>query len=315
MLRSRLEASALHPGVRARALAIFAELAEAEAYVHAQAIDEVSFHEIGAWDSIVDIVAGACLLEACGPTSWSIGPIPLGSGRVHGAHGELPVPAPAVVRLLAGFSCVDDGLAGERVTPTGAAIVRHLAPATTLGMQPRVLRACGHGFGARRLSGLSNVLRVMAYDDVEPHAGAADTIAVVGFEIDDQTGEDLATALARLRLGDGVVDIVQTMVIGKQGRMVSSIQALVRPECVDAFARTCFTETTTLGLRVDTRRRIMLPRRVMTQDGVDVKVTERPGGNTAKAEMRDIAQAGGHAERMARRHSVEAAALRDLHDD
>ena len=124
----RLEAARLAPAVRTRALAIFTLLAEAEGAVHGTDPAEVTFHEVGAWDSTVDIVAAAFLIEALGPARWSCGAIPLGSGRVRCAHGLLPVPAPAVVHLLRGLATHDDGIGGERVTPTGAAILKHLAP-------------------------------------------------------------------------------------------------------------------------------------------------------------------------------------------
>ena len=114
----------LDPAVRRRALAIFSLLAEAEARVHGCAVEDVLFHEVGAWDSIADIVSAAFLIEESAATNWTVGAIPLGAGRVHTAHGLLPVPAPATALLLEGFPFIDDGVGGERVTPTGAAIVR-----------------------------------------------------------------------------------------------------------------------------------------------------------------------------------------------
>lgn len=125
-IRAALEAADLAPAVRAHALGIFGHLADAEARVHGIAVEAVAFHEVGAADSIADIVAAAHLIAALGTRSWSVSALPLGSGRVRTQHGPLPVPAPATTLLLAGFATLDDGVPGERVTPTGAAILRHL---------------------------------------------------------------------------------------------------------------------------------------------------------------------------------------------
>ena len=114
--------------MRERAIAIFTALAEAEAAVHGVPVDEVHFHEIADWDSVADIVGAAWLIEALAPATWSVGALPVGSGRIRTRHGPLTVPAPAAAHLLAGFAMHDDGVAGERVTPTGAAILRQLRP-------------------------------------------------------------------------------------------------------------------------------------------------------------------------------------------
>ena len=127
-IRERIERSDLDGAVQRHATGIFSHLAEAEARVHGVSPDQVMFHEVGAADSIADIVAAAWLIAALQPASWSVSPLPLGSGMVETAHGLMPVPAPATALLLEGFATRDDGIAGERVTPTGAAILRHLAP-------------------------------------------------------------------------------------------------------------------------------------------------------------------------------------------
>jgi len=130
-LKSQLEASDLSGGTLHRTLDIFTHLAHAESTVHGIPVSDVTFHEVGAWDSIADIVAAAHVIESVGAASWSTNPLPLGAGRVNTAHGQLPVPVPAVVELLKGFAFHDDGLPGERVTPTGAAILRHLEPGSS----------------------------------------------------------------------------------------------------------------------------------------------------------------------------------------
>ena len=125
--RSHLANSTLSPRIQERASAILTLLAEAEAEIHAVPIEEVRFHELGGWDTLVDSIATAWLVEELGCPSWSLSPLPLGAGVVETEHGRLPVPAPATVRLLEGFLMRDDGIEGERVTPTGAAILHYLS--------------------------------------------------------------------------------------------------------------------------------------------------------------------------------------------
>ena len=223
-IRAWIEGSRLDRPVAERAAAIFTLLAEAEAEVHGIAAADVTFHEVGAWDSIADVVCAAWLIDSLKPVSWSSAPLPLGGGRVATAHGVLPVPAPATALLLAGTPVHHDGVGGERVTPTGAAILRYLGPAfDAAGLAGRISRT-GHGFGARRLDGMSNVLRALVLDTAGGGAGRGhpweeETVGVCAFEVDDQTAEDLAVGLERLRAGDGVLDVVQTPVFGKKGRI------------------------------------------------------------------------------------------------
>ncbi|MCC7273112.1 MAG: LarC family nickel insertion protein [Alphaproteobacteria bacterium] len=309
-IRAMLAASPLPRPVAERAQAIFAILAEAEGRVHGVAADDVTFHEVGAWDSIVDIVAAAFLIDRVGAGSWSVAPLPLGSGRVRTAHGELPVPPPAVALLLEGFVVLDDGRAGERVTPTGAAILRHLAPAAAVPRIPLRQGRVGYGFGTKRFPGISNVLRVLALDPVAATAPDAE-IGVLRFEVDDQTPEDLAVALERLRAEPGVLDALQAPALGKKGRLTVQVQVLTEADAIDRVADRCFAETTTLGLRLERARRRTLDRAAVTTDGdVRVKIAARPGGRrTAKAEMTDVAAAGDRDARAARRRRAEAAAL------
>ncbi|MGO4123717.1 LarC family nickel insertion protein [Inquilinus sp. YAF38] len=311
-IREGLEASALDPAVRDHAIAIFRHLAEAEARVHGVAVEAVSFHEVGAWDSIADIVGAAHLIAAVGAARWTVGAIPLGSGRVRSAHGPLPVPAPATALLLQGFAVIDDGVGGERVTPTGAAILRHLCGDAARPAQPRIMGATGIGFGTRILPGLSNCVRVLRFDPVEQAPGfATDAVLVVECEIDDQSGEELALALDRLRAHPAVLDVVQAPVFGKKGRMMAQLRLLALPEARDEVLRLCFAETTTIGLRHSVQARAVLPRRMVEVAAGDrtlrVKAVDRPGGRTAKAEADDVADVDGHKARKARRRAAEDA--------
>jgi uncharacterized protein (TIGR00299 family) protein len=296
--------------VRDHAIAIFTHLAEAEAKVHGVTPEAVTFHEVGAVDSIADIVGAAHVISACGAEAWSVSALPLGSGRVKTAHGLMPVPGPATVLLLEGFAFVDDGAPGERVTPTDAAILRHLCDPTATAPGQRVLKRSGVGFGTRTLPGLSNCLRVLVFEAAEARgAWDEDTLAVVEFDLDDQSGEDLAVALDRLRALPEVVDAVQAPVFGKKGRMMAAVRLLARPDGVDAVSEAVFRETTTLGLRIHPARRAVLRRREQVVGGVRVKTADRPGGATAKADVDDTRGHEAHAHRAGRRHAAEAAAL------
>lgn len=310
-IREGLEASDLDPAVRDHAVAIFRHLAEAEARVHGVPVEAVGFHEVGAWDSIADIVGAAHLIAAVGATRWTVGAVPLGSGRVRSAHGPLPVPAPATALLLQGFAVIDDGVGGERVTPTGAAILRHLCADAARPAQPRIMGGAGIGFGTRILPGLSNCVRVLRFDPAESLSFEADAVLVVECEIDDQSGEELALALDRLRAHPAVLDVVQAPVFGKKGRMMAQLRLLARPEARDEVLRLCFAETTTIGLRHAVQARAVLPRRMVEVASGDrtlrVKAVDRPGGRTAKAEADDVADLDGHKARKARRRAAEDA--------
>ena len=308
MLARRLPATA----VLGRAAGSYLFLAQAEAKVHGVHYRDVTFHELGGWDSIADIVGAAYLIHAIGPARWSVGPLPLGSGRVRSAHGMLPVPSPATALLLKDFVTFDDGIAGERVTPTGAAILRTLDCEPGMDGEPRRLSRTGIGFGARKLPGISNVLRVLVFDEGKADAAwRMDHVTLIEFEVDDQTPEDLAAGLDRLRASPGVFDAVQTPVLGKKGRIAISVRVLCAPERRDAAIAACFAETATIGLRVQMVERAVLPRETLAAPGgLKVKRVVRPGGRvTAKAEIDGAAGKGGAAERDAARLMAAEAAL------
>ena len=313
-IRTLLEGSDLDTGVRARALDIFARLAAAESAVHGVPVDDVSFHEVGAYDSIADIVCAAWLIE-CLDASWSCGPLPIGGGRVETSHGRLPVPVPATVELLRGMVVDQDTHRGERITPTGAAIVSHLAPSFTPLPAPMRLDRSGTGFGTSRLPGTSNVLRLLAFQPLDGLDGSVrrERIAVCEFEVDDQTGEDLALALDRLRDLDGVLDVSSQAMTGKKGRISIHVRLLARIGAVEAIIESCFRETTTLGVRWHEVSRAALSRGSTTvtvdDHSVRVKSAHRPGHiRTSKAEIDDLARvAGGHALRQRLRASAERA--------
>ncbi len=313
-IRKGLCRADLAVGVRDNAIAIFEHLAAAEAQVHGIDIEHVVFHEVGAWDSIADIVAAAHLIVAIGADRWSVGPLPLGSGRVMTAHGPLPVPAPATTLLLRGFATIDDDIAGERVTPTGAAILKHLCGGASPASGIRTIARTGIGFGTRILPGLSNCLRVIAFDEAAlARPGGHREIGVVEFEVDDQSAEDLAMGLDYLRGHPDIFDVVQMPVSGKKGRMMTHVRVLVRATAMEEAIAACFRETTTIGLRHHVVAGATLDRHGLTVkvEGlpVRVKTVDRPGGRTAKAEADDALAHATHARRAELRRAAERIAL------
>ena len=311
-IRTLLCTSDLEVGVRDRALDIFARLAAAESAVHGVAVEDVSFHEVGAYDSIADVVCAAWLIDRL-DAQWSCGPLPIGRGRVSTSHGRLPVPAPATVELLRDMVVDQDTHHGERITPTGAAIVSHLAPSFAPLPGPMRLDRSGTGFGTSRLPGTSNVLRLLAFEPLDGLDASVhrERIAVCELEIDDQTGEDLALALDRLRDLDGVLDVSSHAVHGKKGRLSVHVRLLARTAAVELVMESCFRETTTLGVRWHEVSRAALARAsetvMVNGRPIRVKSARRPGDvRTSKAEIDDLAPvAGGHAARARVRVSAE----------
>ncbi|MFO1395626.1 MAG: LarC family nickel insertion protein [Burkholderiales bacterium] len=313
-LVARIAAAPLSADVRTHALAILALLAQAEAAVHGIAVDGVHFHEIGDWDSLLDVVAAGTIAARLAGARWSASSVPLGHGQVKTAHGLLPVPAPATSALLAGYRVHDDGVGGERVTPTGAAILRHLVPPDACGGARGTgrLRATGYGAGTRTLAGVPNVVRVLVMDTAT--VADDDFVAVIEFEVDDMTGEELALAGDRLRAVPGVRDVSLGARAGKKGRPVTDFRVLAAPGAADAAVAACFGETSTLGVRVREERRRILRRDEVAVGAppLAVKRAQRPGGEvTAKAAHDDVRDAGTLAQRREVRTAAERRALDD----
>ena len=190
------------------ALALLTLLAEAEAHVHGTAVDDVHFHELGDWDSLMDLVAAGCIAgDAGGRALDRVGAAARRRSRANGARPACRCPRRPRRRCLTGYPWRDDGVAGERVTPTGAAILRHLVPASRLqrATRCRPLLSVGSGAGTRALPGLPNIMRALVFERAVPidAAGAdADVVSVLEFDVDDMTGEEIAsraTACARHR--------------------------------------------------------------------------------------------------------------------
>ena len=318
VLRDRIRRSKLSPHIVSCALDIFTLLGEAEAAVHGSSLEEVNFHEVGAWDSIIDVVGAAYFIDALDAT-WSCGAIPQGGGLANTAHGELPLPAPAVIVLLEGFEFFEDGLDGERVTPTGAAILRYLMGGSERNSGRGQLLSGGNGFGSRELAGKSNILRALVFNNLSKE-NLTNEVGIIEFGIDDQSPEDLANALELVRGSVGVIDAVQWAVLGKKGRMGAHIQILVVPGYLDDVVKVCLSETTTIGLRWRFETRRVLPRKTVTVDGasgpIRVKLVKLPDGKpSAKAENDDLAGiSGGREKRRVAKLKAEEEAADEMND-
>ena len=255
--------SGLSDPVKEMARRIFRRLAEAEALVHGVAVEDVHFHEVGAVDSIVDIVGTAICLEYLGVEAVYASALPLGSGFVETAHGRLPVPAPATAELLKGLPVHGDCGPGERVTPTGAAIVAALA--CGYGKQPpMLLEKTGAGAGGKDFADCPNILRTLLGRSVEK-VDEADNVIVVEANIDDSTPELLGYAMERL-FEEGALDVFFTSIQMKKNRPGVMVSFLCRPEQLDQLSQLLLSETSAIGLRHYRTGRIVMQRRIVERD-------------------------------------------------
>ncbi len=278
-IREMLATSDLPQPVIHRATAMFETLGESEAAVHGIPLERVHFHEVGAVDSLLDFVAAAWIIEVADAT-WSFSEIPVGSGSIETAHGEIPLPAPATARLLTGLPLTYPGVSAEMVTPTGATILKTLT--NHPGHRDGRLIATGFGCGTRDISPRSNVVRLMVH---HRHAsttapGELQEVIQLTTEIDDQSPEELAFVAERL-LEAGALDVVREPVVMKKGRLGVRLSALCPVDAEHPLAAMIFAETSTLGIRRQTLQRWILPReiqRVSTPFGdVGVKVARKDG--------------------------------------
>jgi pyridinium-3,5-bisthiocarboxylic acid mononucleotide nickel chelatase len=277
-IRRLIEDSALDGPVKAGSLAVFEKLAHAEAKVHQTAPEDVHFHEVGALDSILDIVGTAIGLHHLGVDRVCASRIPLGGGFVETHHGLLPIPAPATVLLLEGAPVYDNGVQRELVTPTGAAILAALAE--SFGPVPdMVLRSTGYGVGTHPSADPPNLLRVL-YGDSSA-ALLKRRLLIIETSIDDMNPELYNYVMERL-FDLGVLDVNLVPVQMKKNRPAVILRVLLEPAFQSAVTELIFKETTSLGVRVQEVERVELPREigeVVTQYGAcRVKWVSTPWG-------------------------------------
>jgi uncharacterized protein (TIGR00299 family) protein len=251
-----IEESALAEGVKETAQKIFFRLAEAEARVHGVEIGHVHFHEVGGVDSIVDIVGAAICLDYLGITEVYASPLPYGSGFVETAHGRLPVPAPATAELLRGVPVLFGIGPGERVTPTGAAIVATLARA--FGTPPAMrIEKVGYGAGSKDFPDIPNILRlVMGEESAEMQK---EEIQVIETHIDDMNPEVLGYLMERL-LAAGALDVAFSPLQMKKNRPGIKLTILATRDKLEELARLVLSESTAIGVRHYPAERITLER-------------------------------------------------------
>jgi len=278
---------------KSNAAAVFERLAEAESGVHGVPIEKVHFHEVGAADSIADIV-GACLgLELLGVEKVYCSPVNVGSGTVNTEHGVLPVPAPATAALLKDVPIYSRGPATELTTPTGAAVLSTLAE--SFGAMPAMRVAkIGYGAGDKDFREHANVLRVMVGQTSK--ATESTTVSVIEANLDDSSPQVVAYAMERL-MEAGALDATVTAIQMKKGRPGVLLRVISAPSKQEELAALLFAETSTLGLRIHTAERRVQEREWVTVETGHGKIRVKVSGDGSYApeyeDCRAIAQASG----------------------
>ncbi len=272
-------ATKLTPRQREIALEMFTAIAQAEAKVHGSTIEKVHFHEVGAIDSIVDIVGVAVAFDLLNIDEVVCAPIPTGRGTVHIAHGQCPVPAPGTAELLKGMPLRDVPINAELTTPTGAAIIKVLAD--RFGSLPEMsIERIGYGAGTMDLPGRANILRVFLGEAIEQ--GETDTVVLLETNLDDVSGELIGHTVGRL-LEAGALDAFTTSIQMKKGRPGVMLSVLATPQDCDKLERIVFQETGTFGIRKQTISRSIRQRAAFTVEtpwgAVQGKVGWRSGGD------------------------------------
>ena len=272
VIRDLIAGAPLASAVKQTAIHAFELLGASEAKIHNVPIEKIHFHEVGAVDAIVDIVAASAGIHALAIDKWFSSPLNVGGGMVDCAHGRFPVPAPATADLLRGLPTYSAHIEKELVTPTGAALIRALAP--TFGQQPAMrVEHIGYGAGSRNPKDFPNVLRLSIgdadsstnsisaakHDHADHHAHDAQTVTVLETALDDLSPQVLAY-VAETALAQGALDVMLTPVIMKKGRPGTLLTILCNPSDSHALQQLILRETSTLGLRIRQDSRVCADR-------------------------------------------------------
>jgi len=310
-----IDGSALSAAGKARAQALFCRLGGVEAAIHGVPLDQVHLHEVGALDSIIDIVGAVHALEYLGADRIVASPLNVGSGTVRAAHGTYPVPAPATLQLLTGAPVYAGSQKAEMVTPTGALLISSYA--STFGpLPPMTVRTIGYGAGARDLPEAPNVLRVVIGAEQGAADAAPDRVVVIEAEIDDMTPQLFGAVMDAL-LGAGALDVFYTPVQMKKNRPGTLLTVIAPTGARAALTGLIFRETTTIGVRYRESEREVLDREIVevsTAVGpIRVKIARQGGAvlNIAP-EFDDCVRAATAAGRPVK--DVQALAVRAFHD-
>ena len=252
-VRKIIEQGELSTQVKEKSIEIFENIAEVEGKIHNKSPNEVHFHEVGAVDSIIDIVGTVYGIESLKIEKLYASFLPLGSGFTKTEHGTIPIPAPATFALLKGIPVYDSGIPHEMVTPTGAALVKCLV--TSFGaMPPMVIHSIGYGVGARDLEERPNLLRILIGD--EEYEKNTETVMIIETNLDDTSPEWLGYLMDRL-FDAGALDVVFCPVHMKKNRPGVQVQVMGLPDQRDVLMEILFRESATLGVRFQyTQRRI-----------------------------------------------------------
>jgi hypothetical protein len=276
---------------RQRALATFARLADVEGRLHRRPTSQVHFHEVGSTDAIIDILGTCVALEVLGVDEIRASPVAQGSGMVHTSHGNLPVPAPAVVELLHGAPTYGTTIPFELTTPTGAALLSALCAGW--GPMPAMeITASGFGAGARELDGMPNAVQVVIGTASERSAVDPDhgqPVVILEANVDDVTGEILGATVSAL-MGAGALDAWVTPVTGKKGRPAFVVSVLGDPAAVSRLRQVLADETGTLGIRAQSWQRWPAERQFAEVEVGGYPVQVKRGPRRIKAEHDDAAR-------------------------
>ncbi|MDR2447578.1 MAG: nickel pincer cofactor biosynthesis protein LarC [Treponema sp.] len=264
-IRILITRSDIADGAKTRALDIFTRIAEAEAKVHDTPVEDVTFHEVGALDSIIDIVGAAICLDFLKPDRITCGEVELGAGVVRCAHGMLPVPAPATQLLIQGMPVTTGGFDKEMTTPTGAAILAASVNEFITTARFREART-GYGIGTRNME-RPNFLRVSLREEASEAAPwKTETLTLVEAAIDDMTGEAFGFLMESL-FEAGALDVTLSPCVMKKSRPGTIVSILANAERLDLVRRTLFHRSSTIGFREIDARRLYLERREETRIG------------------------------------------------
>jgi hypothetical protein len=307
-----VQASDLPETIKARAITIFRRLGAVEAGIHGTSLEEVHLHELGGLDTIVDVVGTLVGLDALGIEQVFVSPLPMGRGFVRGAHGNIPLPAPATLALLQGVPLVGSELEVEFVTPTGAVLLTSLAQG--FGPLPAMtLTGLGYGAGGRDLP-IPNLLRVLLGDQPAPNQTLTETLTTLETNIDDLNPEIYDYVMSRL-FEAGALDVFLSPIQMKKNRPATLLRVLCRPQHVDTLTAILFAETSTLGVRQQMIQRQCLARSSHTVETpygpVRVKIAHWGDGEIKAApeyeDCRRLAEATGAALRDIYRAAERAA--------
>ncbi len=290
-IRTLIERSSIEAAITASALAVFERLATAEAEVHGTTPEEVHFHEVGAIDSIADVVGSCAALSLLGVQTLVCSPVVTGSGTVSTSHGTLPIPAPATAALLQGIPVRGGDETSEMTTPTGAALVSTLAE--WFGpLPPMTLVATGAGAGTRKTASVPNIARLLLGEAADPSADT-EIVTSLATNIDHISAEHAAFAAEEL-IAAGARDAWVVPIVMKKGRAGLELHVLVTPDSEAPIASLLIELTGTLGVRVEptyrytaTRREVVLPTRY---GEARFKISGSTGAATIRAEHDDVAR-------------------------